>query len=63
MNPYELANQLKTTGFATEVRCGYYDQPKQPITRTVKVLLNLTIRSLGKYGLYVAPFYALLATK
>jgi 2-polyprenyl-3-methyl-5-hydroxy-6-metoxy-1,4-benzoquinol methylase len=63
MDPYELANQLNSTGFEAVVRCGFYDQPKQPLKRSVKVFLNMVVRIMGRHGLYFAPYYALSAKK
>jgi len=63
MDPYELAAILNSTGFQTVIMTGYYDSPSNIVRKTVKTILNLCIRLMGRYGLYFAPYYALHATK
>ena len=63
MDPYELAACLNSTRFTTIVRCGFYDQPINRLKRVIKMLLNMAINTMGRHGLYLAPYFALSAKK
>lgn len=63
LNPYELCSRLNKLGFKTSVHCGYYDQPANILTRTLKVFFNFSIRLMGRYGIHLAPFYAISGKK
>lgn len=63
MNPDELVKILNSTGFQTEIICGYYDQPNNYVKSLVKMVLNLVIRIMGSKGLFIAPYFVLSAKK
>ena len=63
LNPDELVKTLDSTGFNAKVVCGYYNSPKKNTIRIIKYILNFSIRTLGKKGLFFAPYFALMAVK
>jgi 2-polyprenyl-3-methyl-5-hydroxy-6-metoxy-1,4-benzoquinol methylase len=63
MNPDDLVETLNSTGFQTEIKCGYYDQPNNYVNNKLKLLLNFVIRTMGSKGLFFAPYFVLLAKK
>jgi len=61
IRPEWFEDILKDEGFKAQVLSGYYPSPAAPYKRVITTLLNVGIKYLGKWSLYLAPYYIVYA--
>lgn len=61
MDPYYLANFLKTLGFQVEVLNGFYGNSKNVFKTILGKILNIIINISKKQGIKLSPFYTIYA--
>ena len=56
-----LKQILSAEGFKVKIIPGHYNTYGSLLMKSVKILLNMLIRILGKYGLSLSPYYVIYA--
>ena len=58
-----LIEQMEKNNFVSAIVPGYYSTLSSPVKNIIKKSMNLFIRKSGKYGMIIAPFFAIYGVK
>ncbi|MBK8081613.1 MAG: hypothetical protein IPK25_15865 [Saprospiraceae bacterium] len=61
MNLEQLKGMVRNSGFSAQIITGRYPAGGSFLLRLVKLLLNVILQIMGRRGMFVAPYYVLLA--